>query len=232
MGSFWRKRISKQMMVCLGIICCCLVFVGQMAEQTATTMLPVDGKIIVLDAGHGGFDPGKVGTLGEDEKHINLAIMTKTQQYLEQGGAIVYVTRLTDEALGSTKQEDMKERQRIANETEGDLLVSIHQNAFPSTSVKGAQVFYHGESTEGKQLAECVQEQLRLVVDADNTRQAKANSDYYVLRTTNIPAVIVECGFLSNPEEEQNLNNETYQSQVAWAIYKGIVEYYTQTEMM
>lgn len=223
-------RGKRNIIILMTVILCCLVFVG--TASATTTMLPVDGKIIVLDAGHGGFDPGKVGTLGEDEKNINLAIMTKTQQYLEQGGATVYVTRLTDEALGDTKQEDMTARMQIANENQGDLLVSIHQNAFPSTSAKGAQVFYHGESENGKLLAEVMQETLRNVVDEENTREAKANSDYYMLRTTNIPAVIVECGFLSNPEEEQNLNDEKYQSQVAWAIYMGVVEYYARQEMV
>ena len=112
-------------------------------QNAVNTMLPIDSKVVILDAGHGGWDPGKTGTKGDNEKNINLQITQKLKQYLEQGGAIVYVTRDTDEALGAKKQEDMKERKRIANESQGDIFVSIHQNAFPKGSAKGAQVFYH-----------------------------------------------------------------------------------------
>lgn len=189
-------------------------------------MLPVSQKVIILDAGHGGWDPGKTGTSGEDEKNINLAIMGKLQQYLEQGGSTVFITRGTDEALGQGKRLDMAERKKIANESEGDILVSIHQNSFPSSGVKGAQVFYHKSSENGKKLAELLQESLRTNVNSENKRQAKQNSDYYILRTTTIPAVIVECGFLSNREEESLLNEEAYQDKLAWAIYLGITEYF------
>ena len=120
----------------------------------------------------------------------------------------------------------MAERKRIANESGADILVSIHQNAFPSAKVKGAQVFYHNSSGEGKVLAECVQESLRHRVDGSNNRQAKENKDYYILRTTEIPAVIVECGFLSNYEEEKLLNDAEYQEKLAWAIYCGILDYF------
>lgn len=193
-------------------------------------MLPVDQKVVILDAGHGGWDPGKIGTGGDDEKNINLIVMEKLQQYLEQGGATVFVTRATDEALGQAKRSDMAERKKIANENSGDILVSIHQNAFPSSGVKGAQVFYHKSSENGKKLAELVQESLKANVNSENKRQAKQNSDYYILRTTEIPAVIVECGFLSNPGEEALLNDGAYQDKLAWAIYLGIIEYFSEDE--
>jgi N-acetylmuramoyl-L-alanine amidase len=209
-------------------ICVCVAAVG--SKKKVAVMLPVDQKIIILDAGHGGWDPGKTGSLGKDEKNINLAVMGKLQQYLEQGGATVYITRATDEALGSKKKADMAERKKIANESNGDILVSIHQNAFPSTGAKGAQVFYHKSSEDGKNLAELIQERLKTNVDNENKRLAKQNSDYYILRTTEIPAVIVECGFISNPAEEQLLNDEAYQTKLAWAIYLGIIDYFSQTE--
>ena len=181
---------------------------------------------IVLDAGHGGWDPGKTGTEGKNEKDLNLAVAEKLAEYLEIGGAEVILTRTSDEALGEGKRTDMAERKRIANESDADILVSIHQNAFPSAKVKGAQVFYHNSSGNGKLLAESVQESLRSRVDGSNHRQAKENDSYYILRTTEIPAVIVECGFLSNHEEEKLLNDEGYQEKLAWAIYCGILDYF------
>lgn len=218
---------DKWSMLCLcAVIGICICLSAGKGERQV--FLPVDQRVIILDAGHGGWDPGKTGMQGEDEKNINLSVMTKLQQYLEQSGAIVMVTRTTDEALGSGKRTDMAERKKIANENNGDILVSIHQNAFPSERAKGAQVFYHKTSEDGKRLAELVQESLRTYVDEENTRQAKQNSDYYILRTTEIPAVIVECGFLSNAGEEQLLNQEAYQDQLAWAIYLGILEYFSQ----
>ena len=181
---------------------------------------------IVLDAGHGGWDPGKTGTEGKNEKDLNLAVAEKLAEYLEIGGAEVILTRTSDEALGEGKRTDMAERKRIANESGADILISIHQNAFPSAKVKGAQVFYHNSSGNGKLLAESVQESLRSRVDGSNHRQAKENDSYYILRTTEIPAVIVECGFLSNHEEEKLLNDEGYQEKLAWAIYCGILDYF------
>ena len=142
------------------------------------------------------------------------------------------LTRTADEALGKDKQEDMAQRKKLANESDAQLLVSIHQNAFPSAKAKGAQVFYHASSEAGKLLAECIQQSLRERVDSGNSRQAKENTNYYILRTTEIPAVIVECGFLSNPEEEALLNAESYQEEVAWAIYCGIVAYFEKTDMI
>lgn len=159
-------------------------------------------------------------------------MVEKLTEYLEQGGAEVILTRDSDAALGKGKKADMAERKKIANETGADILVSIHQNAFPSAKAKGAQVFYHKSSEKGKVLAECVQESLRSRVDGSNMRQAKENKDYYILRTTGIPAVIVECGFLSNAEEERLLNDADYQEKLAWAIYCGILDYFEKISII
>lgn len=195
-------------------------------QNAVNTMLPIDSKVVILDAGHGGWDPCKTGTKGDNEKNINLQITQKLKQYLEQGGAIVYVTRDTDEALGAKKQEDMKERKKIANESQGDIFVSIHQNAFPKGSAKGAQVFYHKQSEEGKKLAEEIQKSLKKYVNSENTREIKENTNYYILKKTELPSALVECGFLSNLEEEQKLNTQEYQEKIAWAIYIGIMNYF------
>ena len=222
---------DRKLFYFLGVLLGVFFLTGHMGkEETIATMLPVNQKIIVLDAGHGGWDPGKKGTLGEDEKNINLSIMEKVQKFLEQGGATVLLTRATDEALGGSKALDMAERRAVANENEGDILISIHQNAFSSSSAKGAQVFYHESSENGKILAQKIQESLKTYVDEENQRQSKANKEYYVLRTTEIPSVIVECGFLSNPIEEKALNEEEYQEKMAWGIYIGILEYFLEIE--
>lgn len=227
---FWTKR--PKIYVGIGMLLVLLLGYNIYSNRTVSTFaLPTAKRVIVIDPGHGGFDPGRVGTHGAHEKDLNLSIALKLQAYLEQSGAYVVITRNTDEGLNEKgdpkpKRSDMRRRKELINQSEGDILISIHQNSFPESKYKGAQVFYHGHSEEGKRLAESIQKQLKEFVDPTNKREAKANTDYYVLKTTEIPAVIVECGFLSNPEEEANLNNETYQEKVAWAIYVGIVEYF------
>jgi len=216
---------------CLCIIGGCLLHTV-FYEGTENAMFSVLDATIVLDAGHGGWDPGKTGTAGAHEKDLNLAVVEKLAEYLEQGGAEVILTRGNDDALGSGKKGDMAERKRIVNESGAELLVSIHQNAFPSAKAKGAQVFYHKNSENGKILAECMQESMRTRVDRGNQRKAKENTDYYILRATEIPAVIVECGFLSNREEEKLLNDEAYQEKLAWAIYCGILDYFEKISMI
>ena len=191
------------------------------------TMLPVSGKTIIVDAGHGGWDPGKTGTNGDNEKDINLEISKILSKYLETVGANVVITRNEDIALGDFKREDMKERKNIANSSDADILVSIHQNSFPNKKTKGAQVFYYKNSEDSKKLAECIQEKLITEVDNDNNRLAKSNTEYYMLKSIDVPSVIVECGFLSNIKEEKLLNQKYYQEKIAWAIYMGIIEYFS-----
>lgn len=194
-------------------------------ESVQTFSMPVAQKNIVIDAGHGGWDPGKVRNDGIQEKKINLEIAKKLQIYLEQGGAYVMTTRADDNALSEKKREDLKERKVIANDENVDLFVSIHQNSFPKSSVRGAQVFYFKNSEQGKALAECIQGRIKEFADPSNTRVPKANSEYYILKNTQKASVIVECGFLSNEEENEKLNSEEYQEKIAWAVYMGIVDY-------
>ena len=194
--------------------------------KTQIVFMPLEKKIIAIDAGHGGWDPGKMGKNGENEKDINLAIAKKLTMLLESGGAVVYTVRNNDEALGDSKGEDMNERKKIIDKSEADIMVSIHQNSFPSEDIKGAQVFYHGTSDDGKRLAGCIQKKLSEILDSSNDRVEKSNESYYILRKTEIPSVIIECGFLSNPEEEIKLNSDDYQNKTAWAIYCGIVDYF------
>ncbi len=183
-------------------------------------------NLVVLDPGHGGRDPGKVGAQGEQEKDINLAISLKVKERLEKDGMEVVMTRekdvmLADEDASNKKLEDLNNRIRIINERQPAVAVSIHQNSYSDASVKGAQVFYFTHSDKGKQAAEAMQKEL-LEFDQENTRKIKANDTYYLLKKTEVPTVIVECGFLSCPEEEALLTDEAYQKKLAEAIAKGI----------
>lgn len=186
--------------------------------------------VVVVDAGHGGFDPGKVGITGVEEKDINLAIAQKVAMYLEMGDVKVVMTREDEEGLydadaSNKKVQDMKRRIEIMEETQPDMAVSIHQNSYPEEYVHGAQVFYHEDSAEGQKLASLIQKQFVELVDPENKRQIKANDSYYLLKKTGVPIVIVECGFLSNYKEAELLAGEEYQDRVAWAIYMGIMQY-------
>ena len=190
-------------------------------------MAPSGQKTVVIDPGHGGWDPGKAGKTGSDEKDINLDIAVELGRLLESGGYMVFFTRKADEALGGTKREDMKMRILTSDDFDADIFISIHQNSFPSPKAKGAQVFYYDSSEKSRLLAECIQESLIENLDNTNTRTPKANRDYYILKNTKIPAAIIECGFLSNPEEEKNLNADEYRKKAAWAVYLGIVQYFS-----
>lgn len=181
---------------------------------------------VVLDAGHGSSDSGKVGINGVLEKDINLSISKKTKKHLEKKGIRVVMTRDKDESLaegenGNRKVQDMKARVKRINDTKPDLAVSIHQNSYHEESIHGAQVFYYEHSESGEKDARILQEAL-LAVDPDNTRQVKANTTYYLLKRTEVPILIVECGFLSNQEEAEKLASEDYQKEIAKAIANGI----------
>lgn len=190
-------------------------------------------KTIVIDCGHGGFDAGKVGINGALEKEINLSIGKKLQKLLEENGAIVLMTReedagLYDEQEENKKQQDMKRRVQIMNDSGADIAISIHQNSYTEESVKGPQVFYYETSAEATKLAGALQQSLNEKLNVLRPREIKGNTTYYVLCKTQIPTVIVECGFLSNEEEAEKLVQEEYQQQIAEAILGGIVDYFEE----
>lgn len=185
---------------------------------------------IVLDAGHGGFDPGKIGVNEVLEKDINLSITYKLKGFLEQEGIKVILTREDDNGLykpgdWDKKRVDMSKRVAIINSSDALFAVSIHQNSFSQESSRGAQVFYHQNSVQGKILAETIQERVKQTMNDGNHRLAKANGSYYMLRYTRCPLVIVECGFLSNWREAGLLSEDSYQEKIAQAIHLGIIDY-------
>ncbi|NMA84498.1 MAG: N-acetylmuramoyl-L-alanine amidase CwlD [Epulopiscium sp.] len=227
---------KKKLLLSIGI-CFMLGLLYRLQNQpvVSTFALPTAYRIIMVDPGHGGIDPGRVGEQGLDEKDLNLQIALYLKTYLEQSGAYVRMTRtddkgLYDESDTNKKRADLKKRTEKINQSEADIAISIHQNSFPQKKYKGAQVFYYEDSKEGKRLAEILQEELRSFLDPENHRQVKANDTYYLLKQTKIPMVIVECGFISNPEEERKLNDTLYQEKVAWGIYVGIMKYFNELD--
>ncbi|BBF44732.1 N-acetylmuramoyl-L-alanine amidase [Lachnospiraceae bacterium KM106-2] len=185
---------------------------------------------VVVDAGHGGFDPGKIGVNKALEKDINLKIAKKLERILKKNKYKVIMTRTNDTGLyeptdRNKKSVDLRKRVAIINDNDIFLAVSIHQNSFTQQSSKGAQVFYHASSEGGKILAEIIQEQIKASINDGNHRVAKSNESYYMLKKTKCPLVIVECGFLSNPSEAELLLKDDYQEQMAEAIYQGIDQY-------
>lgn len=191
--------------------------------------------LVVIDAGHGGFDPGKVGIDGQLEKDINLSIAKKLKAYLEASDVNVVMTRDTDTGLYQSgdshkKVSDMRRRCDIINEARPDLVVSIHQNSYHQEEINGGQVFYYKTSQNGKRLAEILQERFDYVLGEANRRVAKANDNYYLLLHVKEPIVIVECGFLSNRKEAKALESEDYQDRMAWTIHMGVMEYLNTDE--
>lgn len=184
---------------------------------------------IVVDAGHGGIDPGKVGINKALEKDINLAIALKLERNLKESGVNVVMTRTDDSGLynegdSNKKVRDMKKRLSIIEEAKPALAVSIHQNSYPDPSVCGVQVFYYKDSVKSKAAAEIMQTQLVKSLKPSKERVAKDNSSYYLLKKTSVPIMIVECAFMSNPTEADLLIKDNYQEKVAWAIYMGIMQ--------
>lgn len=197
--------------------------------QSAGSAVAAKG-CVVIDAGHGGEDPGKVGINDALEKDINLEIARRLKEFLEQNDIRVVMTREEDAGLhdadaSSKKAQDMQRRVARIEETKPDFVVSIHQNSYSRESISGAQVFYYAGSAKGKLLADRIQNSMRTRLDPDNGRQVKANDSYYLLRNVSQPIVIVECGFLSNQTEADLLKTEQYQEQVAWSIHMGIMQY-------
>lgn len=207
---------------------------SRMASSGSVEEMRQTRYCVVLDAGHGGMDPGKISVDGSFEKDINLQIVQKLQQFLEMEDVEVILTRESDQGLyekdtSNKKVQDMKNRVERIEQSSPDLTVSIHQNSYHEEYVHGAQTFYYEGSGNSRALAEKIQSRMIQTLDPDNARLAKSNDSYYLLKKTSSPIVIVECGFLSNREEAQKLATDYYQEKVAWAVHMGIMQYLSST---
>ena len=228
-----QKVIEPVLGICLLAMVVMAVKYGSIRVTGSGDAYIKETPVVVVDAGHGGTDPGKVGVDGSLEKDINLAVAERLKTYLEQDDVKVIMTRETDTGLYSEtdsrkKMADMKKRCEIIEESGADLVVSIHQNSYHEESVSGGQVFYYKTSVRGKKLAQILQERFDYVLGDANKRQAKANDNYYLLLHVKEPIVIAECGFLSNREEAEKLETKEYQDRLAWTLHMGIMEYLNQ----
>lgn len=203
-------------------------------SQTTIGEASSTGIKVVLDAGHGGVDKGVSGVNTKiPESELNLSVVKKLEKYFIDAGIAVVLTRSSDAGLygvatKNLKKKDMQKRSEIINKAEPDLVVSVHMNKYSLESRRGAQVFYNKSSEQGKLLASCVQTSFNQMEQA--VRECNILSgDYYILNCSNFPSIIAECGFLSSPEDEALLVTEKYQSDIAYAIFKGAIDFLSQT---
>lgn len=210
-----------------------LTFQAKDEEGTwSSWVVPLSGKVIVLDPGHGGIDGGASSKSGLVEKEITLSIANYLRDYLQQAGALVLMTRegdydLADQGASVRKRQDLERRAELVNMSETDLLLSIHTNAIPSPRWRGAQTFFNASREENEKIAKLIQEELISNL-GNTTRQVKVDNELYILKSIHAPGALVEVGFLSNPEEAALLGDAKYQIQVADAIYRGILRYFSE----
>lgn len=221
-----KKHIMELLMGCLLLVC----FYYLSREAAAVSVELNQKKVIVVDCGHGGMDPGMIGIDGVKEKDFNLAIGLKVKAALEEKDFQVVMTREADEGLyeadaRNKKAQDMQKRILLIQEVKPVLTVSIHQNSYEDPGVKGPQVFYYRDSAQGEVLAKLLQAKLNEYLKVERPREAKGNTTYYLLKRSPGILNIVECGFLTNPDEAGKLSQEEYQKKVAEAVADGVAEY-------
>lgn len=232
-----KKRICFiSFFVCFSILLYVIMYnVGLKNNYIQANATPITNKTIVIDAGHGLPDSGASSFNGTTEQAINLAIALKLQKIIEQSGAKVILTRSDENGIYSTdstnirnkKVSDIKNRVEIGNNSNADIFVSIHLNKFSGSSeYKGWQTFYQKESESSALLANKIQENLNKNIEQDNNRKVLPLTNVYIMDNVKIPTVVVECGFLSNPEETENLKKDEYQNKLVWGIYLGIQDYF------
>ncbi len=203
-------------------------------NSSPVSSTPLSNHTIILDAGHGSPDGGAVGQDGSIESELNLDIVLKLQKLLEASNCTVILTRSdengiyesTAETIREQKVSDMKSRVDIANNSNAEIFVSIHMNKLEQSKYSGWQTFYKNKDDTSKKIAENIQTSLNYFIKKENSRVIKSISGIYLTKNVNIPLVIVECGFLSNEEENKLLQTDNYQNELAWSIYIGIMDYF------
>ncbi len=239
-----RKILKKSKVVGLFslMICCLLIYaVSANFEIAVPTTAGIDEEstlpVIILDAGHGGADGGAVSVNGVPEKGINLDIVLTLRDMLESMGYQVELTRDEDESIhdegvegiGKQKKSDMKNRLELFNKYPNAIAICVHQNQFTSPSSHGAQMFYSDKNARSQEIAQTIQDRFTEFLQPENTREIKCSGEeLYLLYYCNNPAVLVECGFLSNPEEAALLEDPAYRKKVAFTICTALTEYISE----
>ena len=222
---------KKSILITAAAIVAAGIALGICCSVTARQAYAAEEKVIVIDAGHGGIDAGVRGVKTDvKESDLNLAISKKLKGYFEGAGFKAVLTRSDNGGLyglstSGFKMRDMKKRKEIIEQNKADMVISIHQNFCPIPTRRGATVFFDKASECGKSLADQIQSCTNDMPECVKKNTALAG-DYYMLKCTPNPSVIVECGFLSNPDDEKLLISEEYQDKIAYAIFKGAVKYY------
>lgn len=228
---------TKKLGVILSVVILGVLFWRTTSVQVdmLTVQMPLAGKVIVLDPGHGGYDSGAV-VEGVEEKEIALIIALKTRELLEQAGAIVYVTREEDKDLVGKEQverkkaTDIRRRVDFIHESNADLFLTIHLNSLTSKTWRGAQTFYHKKYVKNKKIASYIQESF--IQNLENTTRTPLEmSHVYLLKHSKVPGALVEVGFLSNDSERELLQRTSYQEKVAMSIYKGVLQYMVEEQI-
>ena len=221
------------LVVSIGITVGALFFVDKAVVSAASTNAVDNSKVVVIDAGHGGEDSGAVAGNGALEKDLNLVIAHLMKAELEKHGYTVVMTRTEDKMLysesenikGMRKLSDLKNRVKIAEEYPGATLISIHMNSFGAAQYSGLQVYYQANKDNSRTLADAIQNKVRSTLQPDNERKVKSGEGIYLLENSSLNTVLVECGFLTNPQEAEKLCEKEYQNQLSFAIVCGIIEY-------
>ena len=233
------RRKLKYTGIAMGLFVLFLIVTFKFVEDDSweSWNLPLTGKVIILDAGHGGMDGG-ANVQDVMEKEIALSVTLKVRDYLQEQGALVLLTREKDvdlalqdtKGIRKRKQEDLRNRVQMINDSEADLFLTIHLNSFPSASSKGAQTFYTNRFEENEQVAKFIQTEI--IRNLENTkRDAKTINHVYLLNYAKKPGALVEIGFLSNNEEREKLMSDKYQEKIASSIYMGILRYFTEEKL-
>ncbi|SFT28951.1 N-acetylmuramoyl-L-alanine amidase [Paenibacillus sp. BC26] len=224
--------------ISLGVVAVILTVILLTQEVPATRTwtywtLPLSGKVIAIDAGHGGVDGGAVSKQGMVEKDLNLAIALQLRDYLQQAGAIVVMTRegdydLAEEGtskISKRKTQDLVNRAKFVKDKNATMLLSIHMNSIPSPRWSGAQTFFYPNLPENAVLASLIQDEIRRNLANTERVAATVNSVYLLKAMDEVPSALVEVGFLSNPGEAARLADAEYQKKVAASIYQGVLRF-------
>lgn len=239
----WRKRmvvwVNGRGWARMAAVAAILMLMGYLllaklpsTETWSHWTLPLSGRVIGIDAGHGGPDGGAVSAAGLVEKNVNLAIAGYLRDYLQEAGAVIVMTREKDQdlaqpgthGLSKRKTEDLHARVDLLSRKGANMLISIHLNSIPSPKWRGAQTFYDKDNVEGRRLASLIQDELRVAL-GNTDRVMQPHDTHYLLKALNIPGALVEAGFLSNPDEAAKLGDKSYQQKIAATIYQGILRY-------
>lgn len=234
---------KRKIAVILAVVLCLAILSTAVAkgyEYITVGGTVTERQTIIIDAGHGGFDGGAVAADGTVEKDINLKIALTLKDFLKQSGFRVIMTRESDVStddvetnkIATRKKSDLKNRLGLMKDNPNAVFVSIHLNKFTTSAANGSQVFYSAEHVESKVLGDCIQKSIVQLLQPENTRVNKqATSSTYLLYNATVPAVLVECGFLSNSAELKRLKDEEYQKKMAFSIFCGIVDFYSKENL-